>query len=49
MNRTAYCPFKRFGARFVDVARGLPPRWSGRLKDKVPSSDIGVRAARLNR
>jgi hypothetical protein len=29
--------------------RHLTPRWSGRVKDKVPSSYIGVRAAQLNR
>ena len=28
---------------------GLTNRWSGRVKDKVPSSNIGVRAAQLNR
>jgi hypothetical protein len=28
---------------------GLTPRWSGRVKNKVPSSDAGVRAAQLNR
>ena len=28
---------------------GLTNRWSGRVKDKVPSSDIGARAAQLNR
>ncbi len=27
----------------------LTPRWSGRVQDKVPSSDVGVRAAQLNR
>jgi hypothetical protein len=27
----------------------LTPRWSGRVKDKVPSSNAGVRAAQLNR
>src|SRR3954463_11733451 len=27
----------------------LTPRWSGRVKDKVPSSNVGVRAAQLNR
>ena len=30
-------------------ACALTPRWSGRVKDKVPSSDGGVRAAQLNR
>ena len=29
--------------------RGLTNRWSGRVKDKVPSSNAGVRAAQLNR
>ena len=29
--------------------RRLTPRWSGRVKDKVPSSDVGVRVAQLNR
>jgi hypothetical protein len=28
---------------------GLTNRWSGRVKDKVPSSDTGGRAAQLNR
>ena len=28
---------------------GLTPRWSGRVNDKVPSSNGGVRAAQLNR
>ena len=27
----------------------LTTRWSGRVKDKVPSSNVGVRAAQLNR
>jgi len=27
----------------------LTSRWSGRVKDKVPSSHIGVRAAQINR
>jgi hypothetical protein len=31
------------------TARGLTHRWSGRVKDKVPSSCIGARAAQLNR
>ena len=31
------------------AARRLTNRWSGRVKDKVPSSDAGVRAAQLNR
>ena len=29
--------------------RGLTPRWSGRVDDKVPSSNAGMRAAQLNR
>jgi hypothetical protein len=29
--------------------RVLTPRSSGRVKDKVPSSGVGVRAAQLNR
>jgi hypothetical protein len=29
--------------------QGLTPRWSGRVKDKVRSSCVGVRAAQLNR
>jgi peptidoglycan/LPS O-acetylase OafA/YrhL len=29
--------------------RDLTPRWSGRVIDKVPSSNVGVRAAQLNR
>ena len=28
---------------------GLTNRWSGRVKDKVPSSNVGARAAQLNR
>ena len=27
----------------------LTPRWSGRVKDKVPISSAGVRAAQINR
>jgi hypothetical protein len=34
---------------FVDGARCLTPGWSGRVRDKVPSSKAGVRAAQLNR
>ncbi len=30
-------------------ASGLTNRWSGRVKDKVPSSYVGARAAQLNR
>ena len=29
--------------------RRLTNRWSGRVMDKVPSSNAGVRAAQLNR
>jgi hypothetical protein len=29
--------------------RRLTNRWSGRVRDKVPSSYTGVRAAQLNR
>lgn len=32
----------------VTVVR-LTPRWSGRVRDKVPSPSVGVRAAQLNR
>ena len=28
---------------------GLTNRWSGRVKDKVPGSNVGVRAAQFNR
>jgi hypothetical protein len=31
------------------MGRRLTRRWSGRVKDKVPSSNVGVRAAQLNR
>jgi hypothetical protein len=27
----------------------LTPRWSGRVRDKVPSSYVGPRAAQFNR
>jgi hypothetical protein len=33
----------------IKMGRRLTPRWSGRVKDKVPSSNRGVRAAQLNR
>ena len=33
----------------VGRKRGLTPRWSGRVEDKVPSPEVGVRAAQLNR
>ena len=32
-----------------DIRAGLTSRWSGRVRDKVPSSNAGVRAAQLNR
>jgi len=31
------------------TVRGLTNRWSGRVRDKVPSSYTGARAAQLNR
>ena len=31
------------------IAGCLTPRWSGRVRDKVPSSNGGARAAQLNR
>jgi hypothetical protein len=31
------------------MSAGLTNRWSGRVRDKVPSSDAGVRAAQLKR
>ena len=33
----------------VSVDRRLTNRWSGRVKNRVPSSDTSVRAAQLNR
>ena len=36
-------------AIMVCVNRGLTPRWSARVKDKVPSPNISVRGAQLNR
>jgi len=33
----------------VAGTRALTNRWSGRVKDKVPSSYAGVRAAQLKR
>jgi hypothetical protein len=36
-------------AAWAWVGGGLTNRWSGRVKDKVPSSYTGVRAAQLNR
>jgi hypothetical protein len=33
----------------VHAMRCLTNRWSGRVIDKVPSSDVGARAAQLNR
>jgi len=35
--------------RYMFCRRRLTNRWSGRVKDKVPSSNAGVRAAQLNR
>jgi hypothetical protein len=41
---------RALAARVVaEDARRLTNRWSGRVRDKVPSSDRGVRAAQLNR
>jgi hypothetical protein len=37
------------GASLERSASGLTNRWSGRVKDKVPSSNVGVRAAQLGR
>jgi len=31
------------------ACRRLTPRWGGRVDDKVPSPNDGVRAAQLNR
>jgi len=36
-------------AEAILFVRGLTPRWSGRVRDKVPSSYVGVRADQLNR
>jgi hypothetical protein len=33
----------------IDAVGSLTPRWSGRVNDKVPNSNVGVRAAQLNR
>jgi hypothetical protein len=33
----------------IQMSGGLTNRWGGRVKDGVPSSDVGVRAAQLNR
>jgi hypothetical protein len=35
--------------RTASAACRLTPRWSGRVKDKVPSPKIGARAAQPNR
>jgi hypothetical protein len=40
---------KRLRARVGHTEAPLTNRWSGRVKDKVPSSYTGVRAAQLNR
>jgi len=37
------------GCGRISMGRRLTPRWSGRVKDKVPSPCVGVRAAQLNR
>jgi hypothetical protein len=37
------------GHRLAVARAGLTNRWSGRVKDKVPSPVVGVRAAQLNR
>jgi hypothetical protein len=39
----------KFALPSVDVIFGLTNRWSGRVIDKVPSSNAGARAAQLNR
>jgi hypothetical protein len=41
-------PVHELSPEGVHVSR-LTPRWSGRVEDKVPSSNAGVRAAQLNR
>ena len=33
---------------FCRCGRGLTNRWSGRVRDKVPSPYVGARAAQLN-
>ena len=42
-------PVQDRGRRGRGAECSLTIRWSGRVKDKVPSSDVGVRAAQLNR
>ena len=39
----------REGIAMVPTKCRLTPRWSGRVRDKVPSSNSGARAAQLNR
>ena len=34
---------------WIRESGGLTNRWSGRVKDKVPGPNAGVRAAQLNR
>jgi hypothetical protein len=41
--------FQGVGPRSYLSPCRLTNRWSGRVKDKVPSSNAGVRAAQLNR
>ena len=36
-------------SRTLSATCGLTPRWRGRVIDKVPSSNAGVRAAQINR
>jgi hypothetical protein len=36
-------------ADWAVATRNLTNRWSGSVRDKVPSSDSGARAAQLNR
>ena len=40
---------KGSAGRSMCCRRRLTNRWSGRVKDKVPSSYVGARAAQLNR
>jgi hypothetical protein len=41
-------PFGRMGLANETVRR-LTPRWSRRVRDKVPSPNVGAHAAQLNR
>ena len=36
-------------SKYAELQCRLTNRWSGRVRDKVPSSYAGVRAAQLNR